>query len=142
MSPSDLSVIFAGGGTGGHLFPALAIAQALHRTHPGARSIFVCSQRPLDARILAGERIAEREIDFRPIPAQPVGLSPRRLFAFVRGWGGAVRASRAIMAEEKAAGRGVVVAAMGGFVAAPAVRAAVLEGCPAVMVNLDRKSVV
>lgn len=137
MSPSDLSVIFAGGGTGGHLFPALAIAQALHRTHPGARSIFVCSQRPLDARILAGERIAEREIDFRPIPAQPVGLSPRRLFAFVRGWGGAVRASRAIMAQEKAAGRGVVVAAMGGFVAAPAVRAAVLEGCPAVMVNLD-----
>jgi len=137
MSAGALSVLFAGGGTGGHLFPALAIARALVEQRRDARTVFLCSTRPLDARILSGEGIAGKPAAFVPIPAQPVGLSPGRLIAFVRGWGRAVDAAREAIRAERAKGNAVVIAAMGGFVAAPAVRAARLERCPAVMVNLD-----
>jgi UDP-N-acetylglucosamine--N-acetylmuramyl-(pentapeptide) pyrophosphoryl-undecaprenol N-acetylglucosamine transferase len=38
---TDLRVIIAGGGTGGHIFPAIAIGQALQRLRPGTQLLFV-----------------------------------------------------------------------------------------------------
>lgn len=37
----DIKIIISGGGTGGHLFPAIAIANALRRLEPGVRILFV-----------------------------------------------------------------------------------------------------
>jgi len=37
----SLRIIIAGGGTGGHIFPAVAIAHALRRINPGVRLLFV-----------------------------------------------------------------------------------------------------
>ncbi|HJY21891.1 MAG TPA: glycosyltransferase, partial [Hanamia sp.] len=34
-------IIIAGGGTGGHIFPALAIANALKKINPGVEILFV-----------------------------------------------------------------------------------------------------
>ena len=36
-----LRVIIAGGGTGGHIFPAIAIANALQQQHPNTEILFV-----------------------------------------------------------------------------------------------------
>jgi UDP-N-acetylglucosamine--N-acetylmuramyl-(pentapeptide) pyrophosphoryl-undecaprenol N-acetylglucosamine transferase len=38
---SELRVIIAGGGTGGHIFPAVAIGHALQRLQPGTKLLFV-----------------------------------------------------------------------------------------------------
>jgi UDP-N-acetylglucosamine--N-acetylmuramyl-(pentapeptide) pyrophosphoryl-undecaprenol N-acetylglucosamine transferase len=38
---SELRVIIAGGGTGGHIFPAIAVGHALQRLHPGTELLFV-----------------------------------------------------------------------------------------------------
>lgn len=38
---SNLKFIFSGGGTGGHIFPAVAIANALKEKHPSAEFLFV-----------------------------------------------------------------------------------------------------
>lgn len=137
MTRPPLSVIFGGGGTGGHLFPALAIAQALVRARADVRCVFLCSTRNIDTKILAGESLAGQPLEFHPIPAQPVGLHPKRLFRFLRGWGPSVAASERIIREHQANGSRVVIAAMGGFVAAPVVQAARRTGCPTMMVNLD-----
>jgi len=125
--------LFAGGGTGGHLFPAVAIAEALADLVPGARCRFVCSTRPLDAEILSKETLGDATLDYRAIPAQPFGLRPRTLAGFLGSWGGAVRAARTVLKESPNA----VIVAMGGFVAAPVVQAARAERRPVVLVNLD-----
>ena len=37
----NLRIIIAGGGTGGHIFPAVAIGHALQRLQPGTELLFV-----------------------------------------------------------------------------------------------------
>ncbi|MCE7974670.1 MAG: UDP-N-acetylglucosamine--N-acetylmuramyl-(pentapeptide) pyrophosphoryl-undecaprenol N-acetylglucosamine transferase [Leptolyngbya sp. PLA1] len=130
------TIFFAGGGTGGHIFPAVAIAEQILKTHPDARCIFLCSERPLDAEILRAQSIAGRAAEFQAIPAQPFGVRPRALLKFLRTWGGSIRASRELIRDARARGP-VVMVAMGGFVAAPAAQAARVERVPTLLVNLD-----
>ncbi|MCC6677637.1 MAG: UDP-N-acetylglucosamine--N-acetylmuramyl-(pentapeptide) pyrophosphoryl-undecaprenol N-acetylglucosamine transferase [Phycisphaerales bacterium] len=131
-SPPSRVFIFAGGGTGGHLFPGLAITEQLRAIDPSIRAIFACSPRPLDAEILKTAGAA-----FEPIRAAPFSARPRGLVRFLGSWGGAVRQGRAIIRQARAAGATVHVVAMGGFVAAPVVQAARAERCPVTLVNLD-----
>lgn len=48
----DPVVVLSGGGTGGHLYPALAIADALRLLRPDARVVFVGARRGLEATVL------------------------------------------------------------------------------------------
>jgi UDP-N-acetylglucosamine--N-acetylmuramyl-(pentapeptide) pyrophosphoryl-undecaprenol N-acetylglucosamine transferase len=45
-------VVFSGGGTGGHLYPALALAEALVERRPDVRPVFVGARRGVEARVL------------------------------------------------------------------------------------------
>ena len=47
-----LRVMIAGGGTGGHLFPGIAIAEELRQAHPDAEIRFVGTSRGIEARVL------------------------------------------------------------------------------------------
>lgn len=134
----DGVIVFAGGGTGGHLYPGIAVAEEI-RARAGlagrvTKCMFVCSDRPLDAEILgkAGE-------EFIASPAKPLAMRPRGLARFLRTWGRAVRDARAVLrsAKQHAGDERVVVVAMGGFVAAPVAQAARVEKVPVVLVNLD-----
>src|SRR4051812_36505228 len=116
---SGRAFLFAGGGTGGHIFPALAIAEELRAKDPSARCVFLCSDRPLDAEILGREGA-----EFRVLPARPPGVRPRALYRFLRSWGPSVRGARRAIAEERAGGREGRVVAVGGFVAGPGAQAA------------------
>ena len=131
MSEKRLQVIFAGGGTGGHLYPAIAISEQLGDRSDSVDSHFVCSTRPLDAKLLSEEGVA-----FTPVAARPFALSPLRLAEFVRTWPSVVRACRRVIASLRERGP-VVVVAMGGFVSAPAASAARKARVPLVLVNLD-----
>lgn len=125
--------LFAGGGTGGHLFPTLAIAERLRDLlGDGCRCQFLCSNRAIDASILAREGAA-----FSPVPAAPPALRPMGMLRFLRGWGPSVRIGREQIRAGRRTGAGVVLIASGGFVAAPLAQAARAERCPIVMLNLD-----
>ncbi len=50
-----LRVLFAGGGTGGHLFPAIAIADEVRRSVPGAKILFVGTKDKIEARVVPGK---------------------------------------------------------------------------------------
>jgi UDP-N-acetylglucosamine--N-acetylmuramyl-(pentapeptide) pyrophosphoryl-undecaprenol N-acetylglucosamine transferase len=45
-------IVLAGGGTGGHLYPALAVADELRRRHPQASIVFVGAERGLELRLV------------------------------------------------------------------------------------------
>src|ERR1043165_2651250 len=126
-------VVFAGGGSGGHIFPALAIDEELRRLAGNdTTSVFVCSDRALDEQIMKREKVA-----YRVIPAKPISTRPRGLIRFLMNWGPSVRAGRSLIRELRGSHDRVHVVAMGGFVAAPIARAARSEHVPVTLVNMD-----
>ena len=50
-------VVFSGGGTGGHLYPALALADALLERRPDVRPVFIGASRGVEARVLPARRV-------------------------------------------------------------------------------------
>lgn len=52
MQPDRLSILFAGGGTGGHLFPAIAIADEIRKMNPTASIAFVGTRGKIEARVV------------------------------------------------------------------------------------------
>jgi UDP-N-acetylglucosamine--N-acetylmuramyl-(pentapeptide) pyrophosphoryl-undecaprenol N-acetylglucosamine transferase len=53
MTP--LRIVVAGGGTGGHLYPGIAVARELLRRHPDARVTFAGTARGIEARVIPKE---------------------------------------------------------------------------------------
>jgi UDP-N-acetylglucosamine--N-acetylmuramyl-(pentapeptide) pyrophosphoryl-undecaprenol N-acetylglucosamine transferase len=50
-----MNVIIAGGGTGGHLFPGIAVAREIQRRHAGSKILFVGAEQGIEARIVPKE---------------------------------------------------------------------------------------
>lgn len=121
----SLHVLLAGGGTGGHVFPALAVAEELAAR--GWRVSFTGSATGLEARL-----VNERGIPFHPLPARP--LVGRGMVDKVRSLttlaGSATAASRMI----RRLGADVVLGT-GGYVSAPAVLGARLARRPVLLLE-------
>ncbi len=124
----DTTFLFAGGGSGGHVFPAVAIAESLTQVEPKALSLFLCSQRPVDRAILT-----EANVPFTAVPARSPSLRPLAAKDFALGFWRSVRTARKLLREAHVDR----VVALGGFVAAPAVVAARSCRRPVTVVNLD-----
>ena len=60
-------VLIAGGGTGGHLMPALAIANALQERAPEVEPVLIGATRGVEARILPS-----RDFRFHLLPTEPI----------------------------------------------------------------------
>ena len=77
MPESRKSFIIAGGGTGGHLFPALAIGDALKKRFPFATIHFVGSKFGLESKILPERNYSHTLLTIRGFMR---GISLRALF--------------------------------------------------------------
>lgn len=121
-------IVFAGGGSGGHLSPGLAIAERIDDIAPTIDIAFLCSRRAIDATMLG-----EAGRTFVPITASGLSLHPMRMLQFVRDF----RAGRKEAGRWFAAHQTDAVLALGGFVAAPVVAAARAQGITTIMLNLD-----
>ncbi len=119
------TVLFTGGGTGGHLMPALAIAEEMVRLDPAVRPFFVGSRRGVEASVLP-----QRPWPYELLPLEPLWRRrwwknvklPTALFT-------SLRTVRAILRRETPS----VVVGTGGYVAGPVVWAAINRGIPAVL---------
>jgi UDP-N-acetylglucosamine--N-acetylmuramyl-(pentapeptide) pyrophosphoryl-undecaprenol N-acetylglucosamine transferase len=135
--PSTPHLVLAGGGTGGHLFPMLAVAHALAERLTDLKVSALCSSREIDARVLDGVEVAGRPIRAIPLPAAPLVLTPAGLCRLLRGWGPSCRAARGLFAASREAGNRLAVLTTSGFVAPPVVWAARRAGVPILALNLD-----
>ncbi|MCE9590091.1 MAG: UDP-N-acetylglucosamine--N-acetylmuramyl-(pentapeptide) pyrophosphoryl-undecaprenol N-acetylglucosamine transferase [Planctomycetes bacterium] len=126
--PNGSTILLAGGGTGGHIFPNLAIAERLAEGNSKHGVHYIVSLRPIDASILA-----KQQARFTAIPAKAWSSRPWHWPEFYKSWRSSIETMLAAIREHGA----VALVATGGFVSAPAVIAAKKAGIPAVMVNLD-----
>ncbi|MCK4548846.1 MAG: undecaprenyldiphospho-muramoylpentapeptide beta-N-acetylglucosaminyltransferase [Candidatus Krumholzibacteria bacterium] len=60
-----MRVVFAGGGTGGHLYPALAVAEELSARHAGFEALFVGTSRGIESRVIPGSAYSLEVISSR-----------------------------------------------------------------------------
>jgi UDP-N-acetylglucosamine--N-acetylmuramyl-(pentapeptide) pyrophosphoryl-undecaprenol N-acetylglucosamine transferase len=122
-------IFFAGGGTGGHLYPALAVAEQIQNLDAQSQITFFCSSRAVDARVLS-----PAGYEFLPLPAQGLGLSPRQFVRFYAGFIKSYYFAKHLLAMER---ENTVVVGTGGFVCAPVVFAARSLKIPVYLINVD-----
>ena len=114
------TLLFAGGGTGGHVFPLLAVADAVRALDPELKLVFVGTRRGLEARWVP-ERGYELEfIDVRPMRGSGLG----GVVAGARSAAAALPASFSLIGRH--APRAVF--SVGGYAAGPLTLAAFLRG--------------
>lgn len=123
MTPQ--TILIAAGGTGGHIFPGIALADALKRVEPDARVSFIGTERGLEKSLIPDAGYPLHLISMRPL-ARKVGLEAARALASVAG---AVGQARRIIRDQGAD----VVAGMGGYPSLPTIAAARWAGVPSVI---------
>jgi UDP-N-acetylglucosamine--N-acetylmuramyl-(pentapeptide) pyrophosphoryl-undecaprenol N-acetylglucosamine transferase len=109
-------VVIAGGGTAGHIEPALALADAVRRIRPDARVVALGTERGLEKSIIPGRGYQLEMIPPVPMPRKP-NVDLLKLPLKVRA---AVKTTRALLERVGAD----VVVGFGGYVALPAYLAA------------------
>ncbi|MHC4571643.1 MAG: glycosyltransferase, partial [Planctomycetota bacterium] len=117
---------FAGGGTGGHIYPAVAVAERIAELEPEAKIHFFVSSRDIDSQILT-----QTKFEYTKLPAKGFSVRPDRLIDFCSGFVKSCRIAKREIAESKDA----VVIGVGGFVAAPVCLAAHRLKVPVVLLN-------
>ena len=117
-----MRMLIAGGGTGGHLFPGLALAEEVKTRHPRNDVLFVGTQRGLEMRVVPKSGFALETIDVGPLKRQG-GLG------LLRGLG---RIPRSLWQSRRILRRfdPDVVVGVGGYASGPVVLAAYLMGIP------------
>jgi UDP-N-acetylglucosamine--N-acetylmuramyl-(pentapeptide) pyrophosphoryl-undecaprenol N-acetylglucosamine transferase len=115
-------ILFAGGGTGGHVFPMIAVADAVRALAPDVEAVFVGTRRGLENEVVPSRGYELQVLDV--VPMRGAGLR-----GFVRG---AWRAARAIPQARQIVRRygPRVVLSIGGYAAGSAALAARSLGIP------------
>ena len=133
-SPRVFAVI-AGGGTAGHVIPALAVAEQLVDRGRSPRSVaFVASRRPVDAALLEPTEHPRLLLE---VDGLQRSLSPRAVWRSLLAAPKLVVATALATRQLRRWGPRVVVS-VGGFASEPAVRAARALRVPVVVVSYDR----
>src|SRR6202163_824708 len=126
----SVRVLIAGGGTGGHLTPALAVDQALRDADPGG-SVVVVGRRGGAAERL----VSEAGLEVEPLDISGVDVSsPRSVVRALSQLPRATLAARRLLRRW----RPDVVVGAGGYVCVPVVGAAHTQRIPVVLME-DRK---
>jgi UDP-N-acetylglucosamine--N-acetylmuramyl-(pentapeptide) pyrophosphoryl-undecaprenol N-acetylglucosamine transferase len=125
MTSNEPSVVVAGGGSAGHVEPALATADAVRRLRPDARVTALGTERGLDTRLIPARGYPLELIPPVPLPRKPNVDLAKLPLRVVRS----VRRTRAVLREVGAD----VVVGFGGYVSLPAYLAAASMRLPIVV---------
>jgi UDP-N-acetylglucosamine--N-acetylmuramyl-(pentapeptide) pyrophosphoryl-undecaprenol N-acetylglucosamine transferase len=118
-------VVFTGGGTGGHLYPALAIARALVRQRGDVEPFFIGAQRGVESAVLPRTKFRHLLLDIHPIYRR----APWRSWLTVKGLlGSFARIDTALGGRRPA-----LVVATGGYAASATLAWSVRHGIPFVL---------
>ena len=115
-------ILFAGGGTGGHLYPALALAAAVRDLSPGTDVHFVGALRGVEARVLPNEKQPHTLLPFEPLRRSRVWENWKLFPAMLRSANGLSALFKRLDPK--------LVVGTGGYASGPACGWALLRGVP------------
>ena len=119
-------VVFAGGGTGGHLFPGLAVAARLADEMPEIRISFAGSGKEFERR-----QVVAAGFDYVPIACAPLPRRLRDLPGFVLANLSGYRAAKRFLAKQQV----IAVVGLGGYASVPMARAAARRAIPLLLLE-------
>jgi UDP-N-acetylglucosamine--N-acetylmuramyl-(pentapeptide) pyrophosphoryl-undecaprenol N-acetylglucosamine transferase len=118
------TILFAGGGTGGHLYPGLAIARTVVRLDPDVKPIFIGARRGIERTVLPSTEFPHLLLDLHPLYRSRPWQNWRTLVGAVGAW----RAVHALAQREHPR----LVVGTGGYAAGVALAYAVRHHIPIV----------
>jgi UDP-N-acetylglucosamine--N-acetylmuramyl-(pentapeptide) pyrophosphoryl-undecaprenol N-acetylglucosamine transferase len=122
-----MKVIIAGGGTGGHLFPGIAVAREIQRRHAGSPILFVGAEQGIEARLVPKEGFQLRTLPIGGIKGLGAVRQIGNLMGMVRG----ILKAGNILRDFKPD----AVIGVGGYASFPMLTAAVIAGYPRVIME-------
>ena len=126
MNGHTIHIVFSGGGTGGHLFPGLAVAEQLAAMIPLVRITFCGGGKPFERQC-----VSRAGFDYFALPARPLPHGAREAVSFVvENLAGYLAAGRFLREEEVAA-----VVGLGGYASVPMAHAAARRRVPLVLLE-------
>ncbi|HCD33020.1 MAG TPA: hypothetical protein DER01_11480 [Phycisphaerales bacterium] len=126
--PTGPTILFAGGGSGGHIFPSIAVAQRVSELDSQAAIHFVVSNRSIDATIMS-----QHQYEWSPSPARPLPRTPLKVLGFYNAWKKARKQAGKIILDEQVK----AVLCAGGFVSGAVAVEARKKRIPVILLNLD-----
>jgi UDP-N-acetylglucosamine--N-acetylmuramyl-(pentapeptide) pyrophosphoryl-undecaprenol N-acetylglucosamine transferase len=126
----ELRVMVAGAGTGGHLFPGIAVVEKLMALMENVRACFVTTGRPIENTVLAEKPFETVRISAAGLKGFSISGKARSIGMLVNG----VFAARRMLNTFKPH----IVLGMGGYSSAPVVMAAWMMGIPRVIHEQNR----
>lgn len=118
----SVRVLFAGGGTGGHLYPGLAIARALKALRPDVEPFFVGARRGIEREILPGTEFPHVLLDLHPLYRRTFWNNWKTIRGAVSAWR---ELGRVVVAQQPRA-----VVGTGGYASGLALAYAKAHGIP------------
>ncbi len=119
------TILFAGGGTGGHLFPGIALAEEFRRRQPDLEIVFAGTRRGIEARIIPELGYPLVFIEVHGL----VGVTGRRRLKALLNFPKAVIQALILLVRYRPA----LVVGLGGYASAPVLLAAIVAGLPWVL---------
>jgi UDP-N-acetylglucosamine--N-acetylmuramyl-(pentapeptide) pyrophosphoryl-undecaprenol N-acetylglucosamine transferase len=119
------SLAFFGGGSGGHLFPGIAVAQSAEERFPGCRIVFFRTLREIEERVFQG-----LDFEMRVLELDPPGRGALGWLRFSRAVVLAAREIHSVLGEGFDAAVG-----LGGYASLPGVLAARAAGVPIILLE-------
>ncbi len=136
------NIVLTGGGTGGHIYPCLAIAEELREQVPECKLYYIGNHNKLEASLLQGDNCKDSQgqsyrnyINFIGIEAWPFvnKVNPLKIFSWLIHFVKETLKVKSILQKNNID----IIFGTGGYVAAPVFAAAQFLGIPYIIHNLD-----
>ncbi|MEP6834300.1 MAG: undecaprenyldiphospho-muramoylpentapeptide beta-N-acetylglucosaminyltransferase [Gemmatimonas sp.] len=126
---SEYRIFFAGGGTGGHLYPGLAIANEVQKQAPNVQPYFIGAQRGIEREVLPTTNYEHTLLDLHPLYRRSPWNNWRTVVGAISAW----RAIKKLAREQ----RPLAVVGTGGYAAGVALAWGRANGVPTILHEPD-----
>lgn len=120
-----MKIVVSGGGTGGHIYPALALIREIQKETNDAEFLYIGTDKGLESKIVTREKIPFKSIHITGFKRKLSFDNVKTVLRFLKG----VRESKRMLKEFNAD----VVIGTGGYVCGPVVYAAAKLGIPTII---------